>query len=1770
MMAIDWLLKELVSRFNQTVSRKLIAAYRENLLLWRELNNRELPTRWFDFANNDSNRWHPALLSLFFLDENLIDKDLKDIFKPVPQELNEKAVKTLDTVRMTGLEPATLKDATLLAFSLREFRLKNSSWKGLLGFLTEGKIGLHAWSTSLSVLPALCPDFEDALEELAATTQSSDAYDMAQCITALLKKLPLAENEQFDFAAKFLDNAGLHLQVQVLKQLQGVVSDSFIKLLANNLLIQTNPEIKDGQVETCQNMAALYQYAGQSEKAREALALAFKAINRNQAAILHKMALELERTEPEEARKTWEQVLELEPDNSDYRNQYAEFLVSQDEVDFAFDLLNESEDENINAIFALRYPQLREKSGDVHAALDSALQRKTLPTRSSRFDFQSDNLKAAEYAFELKRYKTAADFIRKALQEDPNDLNTIRLSTKINQRLANLDDAIESSAILSVFEPANISNKHELARLYLQTKQEPKALEIYQELISQSAQPKREDLLTYSEIAIKAGQPELAVPITENFLSRDQLDGEALVILCKALINSGKKSQAVELLQQASEVAPEKPASWLSLAKIWTELGENENATQALRKAKAAFPGDPQILSALGKLYIENEQTTDAIAVLKQAITLDKENPEIRKLLAGALLKQGYTKEAWDMLESLEDDYASDPELALVLGQTYLALDDAVSARQLLQFAWNSLHREDTLLAYANCLLALNKQRPEVNQKELEGLLETLLNNRDKLKQDFDLAMLATDLNAAIGNHESAYESYLKLLDNPQSKSPRSYHHLQLQIGKTALNLGLNDISLASLQEAMMVSPDDLETRHVLTNAYLKAGLGNEAFNTARASLQIAPADLDNLLWFSEFMSNQDNEREAIQVLKDAIHLRPEDKTLYLTLARTYARLNDLEETKSTLDRMLSIDGVTTEEYVDVANLYLHLDQTEEASAIIQRAISGNPSPDFQETRNLVYSILRLGDAAAALQLIQELSDSLGNHPCYPILLSDVLTANRQFLPALEKLSPLVQSLEFSVENECLVDQSQLETPADFPPYTATGLYVRAIQLERVTGDLNAAQKHADLAQKNDPSSSDLVEIQAGLALALRNNQKLEGILDFLTSQSQSQANRYPLVQMLCLDAMIQQDYPKVAMIWEHFLTDQADTAFTMAVRALLAQQAGDAQSAATHLDQARTSIEAEALHQEQGAFNINRHFDWIWACLACGIAAWEASDWQTANQCFASAITVVRINPIANQVLASYLSDNYRQHNNAMLLNITRHAPELFTTQNQAELLEEQIATAGRFLKPTQLVSDLKIGQAVFMGHWDDENKMSQLINSGRQAAQVLSVLVNPDRIEAILTAFEEDPQVLTQNAILNLHLDPAYSAAIAHDLLEKTPQDPILLAIAAFANRDQPEVAVESMEKALQVWSDEPEWHTFAATMYQDAGSYPQAAEHLEDALRIAPKSAHYWQLLGDVKLLEKDYHAAKDYFGKASDLFPENPEALDSLAQINQQLGEHQIAIQCWQKAAQLEPENPEYSVSIAESCLAKGDIDLATQAINQALKRHPDHPKALLLKAQTEMAVDNLNLARLTIQTARTVVEDPIPFDLLLIELDHRSNPHGALNALQTFAEANPENPLVLNQLADYQIEAREFEKAEKNLQYSLSIDAENPQTLISLGKIDRLKGNLDQAVSRLAKAIKLDPSLIDAYLELGQTYQDRREVNNAIETYHKAIDMVGNDPRPYLQASAAYKESRDYRNSEYMLRQAAQLSPSDQSIRRQLAAIVALNLVNNLQEAPKRK
>jgi len=1772
-MALDRLLEALEARFDQPVIRGLIAAWRNHPLLWKELGYTDLPNDWLDHANDDLEKWEPGLLSLVLSYPEIKDWEAQRADQLFTEEALEQANKVLDTIRLTGLEPANLKDAASLSLLLLQYHNKNNSWQGLTQYLGEGKTTLASWKTAFLALPFIHEESFFAIKEIILNPQPFSDKEVAAFIVDFLLTLPIDEKKQYEFLSKSLDKASLSLQVEVLGELRGKFDPGFIELLATSFLINKNrqssserTQVSERSIENHQNLALLSQYAGKTAIAREELDKAYAVIRHNQALQLRRMALEFESINAEEARKLWEQVLELEPEKDSHRREYAEFLLRLNEPDFALDLINQNPDEATTALLALRYPELREQTDSVTEVLDNVIRRKSLPSLSTRYVDESDNYKAAEYAFSQKKYTIASDFIRKALKEKPNDIEIIRLAAKIDQRLANLDDAIDSSALLAMFEPDNKANNRELARLYQQTQQHEKALEVYENRIFEQNQVEREDFLNYSEIAIKAGKPELAIPIAENYLAKDQLDGEALVLLSRALIASNRRSEAMALLERASAVAPEKPTSWLALARIWIELDDREQALLALRKAKTALPNEPKILTSLGKLYFDNGETTDAIAALRQANQLDPQDVTTARMLAEAWLKQGYGNDAWDVLSSFEDDYASDPELALSLGKVAFANQELSTAQKMLKFAWHSLKREDALTAYANTLLRVHEKHPESNQEELSFLLETIQTQDLHTEDDFQHAILQTDLLAANGHNEEAYAGYLKLLDDPRAKMPASYHHLHFQIGKTAEKIGMIDIALASLQEAMLVNPDDLETRHILAKTYLEANLNDEAFNTARSALQIAPSDVDNILWFSAFMNQEDNHKETIQVLKDAIHLRPDNESLYLTLARTYAAIDDVEETKATLNKMLTLESVTTKDYIDVANLYLTLNETDEASSVILKAISINPDPDFEETKDLVYSILRLDNADAAHQLVLKLEESIGSHPCYPILLSDVQVANREFIPALENLSEFLQKVEFSSDEDCFSSQSFEKANQDFAPYNKSGFYYRLAQIERVTGDLLAAQKHADQAQKEDPNCRRTILLQAGLALSLQNNQKLESALDYLNPESDSSESSQGIVQILALDAAINQDLQKLSMLCEHFISKCPPSLFQQATAAYLQFQQGDKESCEQTLNYLRKNV----AENEGSASTISRLFDKVWSSLMTFLAAWQAQDWQLANESIRQALQTVRINPAANRLLVAYLSDNHRQHNNAMLLHITKHAPELFTTENAVEMLEDQIALAGRYLPPSSLLPVLKVGQAIFGGHWNDNQSLGEYVLNSHQAAGVLSVLVNRDQIAEIMSAFGSQPEVLEQKAILDLHNELNESAKIADQLLEKDPKNPILHAIKAFALRNDPEKAIEAIEAALSIWPDEPEWHAFASNMYQDAKNYPLAASHLEEALQIAPKSAHYWQLLGDVKLLEKDYHAAKDYFGKASDLFPENPEALDSLAKINQKLGEHPIAIQCWQKAHQLEPDNPVYQTSIAQSHLARLEFEQAIHLADQVLLNHPGNEKALLLVASAEMQSGKIKEAMNTIQKARNLVKDPIPFDLLEIEIIAQTKPTKALQAAQELADTNPDDPEVLNKLASYQIEAGLLDKAQSNLENSLAIDESKPETLIYLGMIARQKGQLDQAIAHLSQAIKNDPSQMDAYLEMGQSYQDRREVTNAIKIYHKAIEMVEKDPRPYIQASAAYKESRDYKNAEFMLRQAAQLSPSDQSIRRQLAAVVALNLVNNLQEAPKRK
>ncbi|MFH1446676.1 MAG: tetratricopeptide repeat protein, partial [Chloroflexota bacterium] len=1288
------------------------------------------------------------------------------------------------------------------------------------------------------------------------------------------------------------------------------------------------------------------------------------------------------------------------------------------------------------------------------------------------------------------------------------------------------------------------------------------------------------DLLAFANTAVATGIPEVAIPICQNFLKQNQLDGEALVTLSNAYIKQGKESKAIEQMERAASIAPEEPSSWLALANAWSHLGFYDRALDTLHKAQSAIPEHPQVLLALGTAYLNNNLASDALPVLKKGYKLDPDNPQIRTSLAKSFYALGDIKKAWSVLESLEDHFTEDSQLALILGQVLRALNENSKAVPILKFAYQTTHKEESLLEYTYLLLDITTKAqvaddPEFRvQNELEKLLLPLVEQCNTSEQPFKLRLLIADVKCALGSVQEAHMGYLELVSEPNAKAPETYCHIQFGIGKTALALKLNEISLAALKEAVMIKPDKVEIRHALAEVYMMSQLTNEGLNSAKAALQIAPQDLENILWFTQFMIKNDQPQNAILSLKNAIRIAPGQRELYITLAKIYVSLGDHAAAKSIITELTDSEDISSKDMHNAADVLYQLNDVEEAVKVLKGALRKDQQPEFAVLYDLIHSLQTIGESDSALELTREYEKNFVKDPRFPVLKSDILALNLQYGEALECLHPILIKMEYSddlfnVENAL---QSDL-LDHDSADYSHAGIYWRAAQLERAMGDLLQAQKHAEQALGACPTQLKYLILSAELAFEMLQKEKLQSIVEKLLNginePSTSQIRPYAeIICMRCEFAILEDDHETASKLFSQHLSNLPSTPRSLALQAQLADYYNEKNIADTYFLEAQDMFTSLAENKKGYAESISERFTSIWNGLALAEVAVKLRKWNTAFEKFQQAICLIRVNPLVNMLYAKAMLTSFQHQHTCQALRIVKHAPdEGIPDQSCQKLFEEQISIAGRFIEP-RIIDNLRIkAQATFNGHWSAHNRIEEFIKGPKDAAAILPLLENPDEISQILGAYPDDFDVLLQYAIILMGTDPNKCREIVRRLIEIDTANPPLHALLAFCSQDDNFIATNSIETALELWPAEPEWHAFAAQLYVQDGQYDLSAQHLEKALEIQPNEPSYWELLGEVKLIEKDFNAAKTYFGKACEIFPDNPEALLSLAQINKKLGEYQSAVTCLEKANELQPTNIQVIEMLANILLETGDTEGAIQKAKELLSMDALNVTAYLINAKALIFNGQFDEAQKFIESAIVKLPDSIELKIEQISLVHKAQGvNEALPHLIELTSQHPDDKQVLYALSTLLIESGRTDEAAKVIHHSLQLDPDQPQVHLQQGRMNRKKGNLDQAIADLSAAIALDPSLVDSYIELGKTYQERREHPQAIQIYKQASQVVSNDPRPYYHVGLALKECKDYKNAEAMLRQAAQLAPKDASVRRQLAAVVALNLVHNLQEA----
>ena len=415
----------------------------------------------------------------------------------------------------------------------------------------------------------------------------------------------------------------------------------------------------------------------------------------------------------------------------------------------------------------------------------------------------------------------------------------------------------------------------------------------------------------------------------------------------------------------------------------------------------------------------------------------------------------------------------------------------------------------------------------------------------------------------------------------------------------------------------------------------------------------------------------------------------------------------------------------------------------------------------------------------------------------------------------------------------------------------------------------------------------------------------------------------------------------------------------------------------------------------------------------------------------------------------------------------------------------------------------------------------------------------------------------------------DPERGYEMISKLREHMPRMPLLQVLESrlAESTGRGDLAIQALEEALTIWPDEPVWQGKAASMAEETDNYLKAAQHWKSAAHLMPNSTEYALALGRSFVHMERYREAVEAFDRAARLNSADYDCWIELAKAAKMAGLLTEAMGAAQQASQLKPEDVRGLLLTSEIAGDMGDADTAAEYARMALRREPHNPTAVLAlsKALVMVGKDQESLGMIEEKLAEMAPSLPLLFERARLVYKLKGAP-AASGLVAKLAQTYPDDTEVLAMMARVQVESGDKNGAERSALKSLRLNPDQPEISFLLGKIEREMGQLDQAVHFLSETIRMEPKNVEAYLELGQTYLDRREHAAALDVYRQVIHAVANDKRGYYEAAIIFKDCKDYVAAEKMLQQAAKLDPDDLQIRRQLIAVMALNLIHKSQEA----
>jgi tetratricopeptide (TPR) repeat protein len=706
---------------------------------------------------------------------------------------------------------------------------------------------------------------------------------------------------------------------------------------------------------------------------------------------------------------------------------------------------------------------------------------------------------------------------------------------------------------------------------------------------------------------------------------------------------------------------------------------------------------------------------------------------------------------------------------------------------------------------------------------------------------------------------------------------------------------------------------------------------------------------------------------------------------------------------------------------------------------------------------------------------------------------------------------------------------------------------------------------------------TDAVALAADLACATLRDNKAEEILSKrgLESLKEKESISLSEIHILCLSAEIaldQNQEVKAAEISNYLVSKGCEHPRSLVLQSRIINRQGNQEEAQTKYITALDAWKNLVIGERTYSTAVE---------IAFGKTAQDLQFWGESEKHFQHAVEQSPTEKRALMKLArSYVKSAEARRFSEVLKAIRRVPNHQAISSKNFKSFQECIAALAQVEVAPELIKKLQArGEAVF--------------SPNQESAEILKgIAETPDEIAALIGAYRNSRQKVfaTQVALDNLTLvgqDAYHDGQIALALLKmkpeaaykaasgaleaakrsNSPQLPLFFTLHAIASKEINDKvsAYESIQKALQLWSDEPRWYALAAEMSPE---YPDAVDYYHKAIELEPEYAHHHLALGKLHLAAKQSIPAVKSFEKAISLKPDYIDAWIQLALGKRSMHRLPEALSTIKKALTLAPDHTEAKKTAALLSFEKGNYRESENHLVALLGQNPNDTDLLALFARTLTAQKQPDQALNVIDKAISLEEDPLELKLQRARMIKDINGSlAAIDELRILGSHYPDQyPLIL-ELVSTLAEAGEVDQAVRTAQDALQGETygyspeQQAHLFLLTGRLLRKSGQLDQAVHHLYKAKKLVSPNYQAALELGRVHSDRRQYDQALDQTKKAIEIEPDEPEGYYQAGRILKELKQFDRAERMLRKASKLAPHDLKIHRQLGVLVTLNLVH---------